>query len=243
MSARSLSWKQVASMSVVAASLLIAGLYSLGGAADSRAAEGCVIGGRPTSKFIPQSPRADTGLTAPVIFGCGRIAGRGVVQLVAYGSPQSVCVSVDIPSTEEATGAFCATRQVSWLSCGRAELCTGGAGYVAKGRRRYTEFNGPISSQVRKVRVRYRVGGDSREADAVVGQISGRLAEELELTEPVGAFAAVLPGCIKAKSIRVLPLGRNDHPLGRAIRIRGNPYGCREGTGGGGSFTLKIIGR
>jgi hypothetical protein len=228
----------------IAVGILLAGGYGvLRGTGSSSASTSCGLGGQPAPSSSGAHDESDNmGGTAPTVFGCRRIAGRGLIQLVVSEIPRALCVSINFPATSESRGAFCATRDTKWLACGQPSLCANGAGYVSQDGQIYTEFSGQLAGGVERVEVHYRYRGKSLTDDAIVGQIDGELLKALHLDQKVGAFAVILPGCVDITGIRVIaisPYG-NQRTKVRAIPVSSCKSAMRNAQFGGESFTLHL---
>jgi hypothetical protein len=167
-------------------------------------------------------------LSPVLVLACGSsgFLNAGPLEIVGYNTSQGLCTSAQIRE-QMLFGGICFPPGMSWQDFTSRPIKWDGAGWSGGGPTpTATNLAGYIDPDVTAVEVRFHRSGKVQAKTATVAQIDGDLLAKLGVTEPFGRFAAILPGCIPPRAIRVVARGASGEFLGAQ---RGNsllPHFC-----------------
>jgi hypothetical protein len=205
-------WIPFGIASVVIGLAVAVTLSTIAGSTSIARAPACAHG-RVSHAKIPRvfSGGKERRTTPVIILACGTEPSRERFQIVAFGVGQSTCAAIDQPKRRETRIALCKPITIPWLTCQSKLLCLSPPGVVAVRTGIRTEVSGEVTPEANTVRIEYRQHGARRSMDAALGKIDGIILKKLHIEQTGGVFAAVLSGCVPARSIRVTVLDAHGH--------------------------------
>lgn len=206
---------------ILAAFLVSAGVVFAacgGGDGDATAtaeATTCEVGNPPLLKNHRRVPTfvEEEGLDSPPkIVGCLKDPLVGEAEIVGFRNfGPAVCLTIDAMKYREAHGELCTV-----YSEPATRRCQGKAGCITNYLHvhGFTEFSGPVDAKVKELKV--TVKGRPVKRGFTIADISGKVAKSVYAPEPFGFFVAFIPGCIKAKDVKVSLFDANGSSMGVA---------------------------
>lgn len=195
------------------------------------------------SKFkIPRvAPGSKERRTTPVIvLACGADPSGDRFQVVGYGITSSICVAVDHPQDHETRILLCKPTNAAWVPCQSERLCLNPPSVVSTSGELRTELVGEVTAEASAVRINYLLKGKNRSTGATLGRISGPIMEELHIDQAGGVFLGILPGCVHAKTLRVIGLDSRGHPLATKRAASGFAQTCTAKSGKASGYRLIV---
>ncbi|HEY0392637.1 MAG TPA: hypothetical protein VGC63_13100 [Solirubrobacterales bacterium] len=206
---------------LVIAVCLVAGVTAIGSAsAVSRSGEHhCKVGGPPAWRYL-HVVRPVKRLSSVVTIACGnRLAGP--FEIVALDTSEGLFIYADGPSFSE--GAVIRDPQLMDFPEPVVTVSSGWGGPPARSR-----AYGVLAANVASVEVIFHHRGEHRRVSRTptTAYVTGAILAELHQTEPFGAYAMTLPGCVPPKGIRVVAFDAQGRRVGTARGLHLLPYPC-----------------
>lgn len=151
-----------------------------------------------------------------LVLACGRTGflHAGPLEIVGYDTEEGLCTSAQVRH-QMLFGGICFSEGISWQDFTSKPLKWDGAGWSGGGPLpTQTNLAGYIDTSVANVEVRFHREGKIWAKAATVAQVDGGLLAKLGVAEPFGRFAALLPGCVPPRAIRVVARGASGEFLG-----------------------------
>lgn len=164
---------------------------------------------------------------------CGRsgFLHEGPLELVGYNTSGGLCTSAEIPNYS-IFGSICWPAGVDWHSFWPGPIHIEGMGWSAGGGDpTASQISGELNLNVAAIEIRFHREGKIEKKKATVAQVTGDLLAKLGQTQPFGLFAAILPGCVLPRDVRVVARDSAGEFLGasrgKALIKRGyrHPFG------------------
>jgi hypothetical protein len=139
---------------------------------------------------------------------------EGSLEIVGYNTSEGLCTSAQVPKYM-LFGGLCWPEGVSWQDLTSGHVYWNGAGWGGGGPKpSATNLAGYVDSEATSVEIRFRRDGKLTTKAATLAHIEGELMTKLKASEPLGVFAALLPGCVPPGAINVVARGPHGELLG-----------------------------
>ncbi len=220
--------RRAGALVIAAAAALVLGLVPSGGAfAAPKGNEArCEVGGAPAWHFMRVPPGVKQ-LSPAITIACGsRLA--GAFEIVAFDTSEGLWVYADSGPIGYSEGQPVLDPALSELS---GVTITAAFGWGAPPSR--SHLFGVLSANVARVELIFHHRGQHRRlvrTPTLARVDDGKLLADLHQTEPFGAYAITLPGCVPPKGIRVVAFDSQGHRLGTAKPFNGLAHPCNPKT-------------
>jgi hypothetical protein len=209
----------------VAVVCLLAGVMTTGSAStDAAGQHHCNVGGPPTWRYSHVVPPVRR-LSPVVILACGhRLAGP--YEIVSLDTSAGLYIYAAGPSFSE--GQAIRNPQLPGFPEPTITVSGGWGGPPAR-----TRTYGVLAGNVARVAVIFHHRGQHRRLvrTPTMAHVTGELLTRLHQTEPFGAYAITLPGCVPPKGIRAVAFDARGRRVGTARHfLLGPPHPCNPKT-------------
>jgi hypothetical protein len=159
-----------------------------------------------------------------VTIACGRRL-AGPFEIVALDTSEGLFVYTDGPSFSE--GQVIRDPMLPDFPEPAITVSSGWSGPPVRSR-----VYGVLAANVARVEVFFHHRSEHRRLirTPTMVNVTGEILNELHQTEPFGAYAMTLPGCVPPKGIRVVAFNAQDHRIGTAKGLHLIPHPCNPKT-------------